>query len=61
MSHELLYFHGNCHIDSPSWVSTDGTFIYIRCAQCDKLVVKLELKDKFLLACTMCEHEATAN
>ena len=44
-SHEMLYVHGRCHPDVPTWtvINLTHSTAEVRCSDCDKLIVTLHL------------------
>lgn len=41
-----FYFHGRCHISSPTWTSYDNGVLTITCAECKKVIAKIAVKNR---------------
>ena len=41
-----FYFHGRCHITSPTWTSYEDGVLTITCAECKKVIAKIAVKNR---------------
>lgn len=45
-----MWFHPNCHLDSPTWARYRGDVLTIQCARCERDIVSLVIASR--------EHDA---
>lgn len=41
--HEALYFHGVCHMESPTWSVYENGVLSVICAECRKNIVSIQV------------------